>query len=159
MVKNLDQFENLDEFPSVDVLQDSDPDLPITKVRVEGTVRTDEMPCRSNSAWKILKGSSPPEKVLNANPRRKLVVLQNFTSNITGATGEFILISRSKGDCDAFIGKLIPTGLQSVPYEFPWPDEMWARGVDITATGGTAVAFSQSTTDSLLSYATFDWSR
>lgn len=151
--------DDLDEFDPPELLGQTEPDFPVTKVQVEGIVRTDEMPCLVNAAWRVLKGSRDPEKVLNRNPRRKHVVVQNFTSNITGATGEFILISRTKAECAQFVGFLLPTGLQSVPYEFPWHDEMWARGVDLTASGGTATTFTQSTTDSLLAVATFDWSR
>jgi len=153
----MSNYDTFDSAATRDVLQEDPPNLAAVDVVVRGVVRTDEMPCIPNASFKVLRANQPAEKVLSKNPRRKLVVVQNLSSLVAADASEFIMIARTKGQCDAFAGFLLAAQNALVRYEFPWPDEMYARGINMASAAGVVGAFSAATTDCLLNIATFDW--
>lgn len=151
--------------PRGDIIAQQDavaPNVPPVPVVVGGVVRTDEMPCIPEGRFVILRGSasapSPSVKIVQRNERRKLLVVQNISNIIAGDAAEGILISRTKGQCDQFVGFLATAVNAMVRYEFPWPEEVWVRGVNVASASGVVGVISAAVTDCILNVATFDWS-
>lgn len=160
MVQNQRDYEY--ETDARDVLQVPVPEIPVARVEVEGIVRTQELPAGLVTAtYKILRGGGRAEKILSRDPRRKLVIIQNLTSSIASATPEFVMISPTAAGVanNSLTGALLIAGNATVRYELPWPDEMWARGVEMASASGVISAFTAPATgDALISLMTFNWS-
>lgn len=145
--------------PDLDVIyqKDIEGDI-IVPVQIENVVSTNEMPCKANGFHRILRANTGSEKILPEHHQRKLIVIQDLTSTITGITGQrFILVAPTKGQCDGFNGTLLQNGQATVRYEYPWQSELWARGVTMNSASGLITGFIASNQDALLSVATFDW--
>lgn len=157
IVKHNAELDSFDT-PDLDVVYQKDIESDIIPVQIKGIVPTNEMPCDANGFHRILRANSGSERILPEHKQRKLIVIQDLTSTITGITGQrFILIAPTKSACDGMNGILLQNGQATVRYEYPWQSELWARGVTMNSASGLITGFVASNQDALLSVATFDW--
>lgn len=140
--------------PDADDVYEGDPDIPAVPVRVEGTVRTDEMP--TDAVWRhvLLPTGGRPQKVLNADPRRKMSIIWCIT---LGGGCEAVMFG-SREDLDGNSGALLLVGTGALRYETGDKRELWAKGIVINETAGSFTSFGVSTDDCFINFSVEQWS-
>jgi len=110
--------------PDMDELQQGEtglPDCPIP-VEVMGTVRVDELPCRSGGITTRQMPTNPNRALLGEDARRKL-------ATIVPISGDVRLGHTQNEAMTAGAGGVWP---QSVPFVYSSSDELWVAGVSAT---------------------------
>lgn len=144
--------------PDAEDVYEADPPEPKVApvpVVVEGVVRTDEMPTSSTWRHVLLPAGGSAQKVLNADPRRKLSIIWTIT---LGAGCEGVMFG-SMEDVQGNTGAVMLVGTGALRYETYDKGELYAKGILLDANGaGVFAGFDPSTSDAILSMAVEQWS-
>lgn len=142
--------------PDAEEVYEAEPDPHVVPVRIEGTVRTSEMP--TDTLWRhvLLPTGGGPQKVLNADPRRNQTILWAIP---IGAGAEAVMFG-SQADVLGNSGSVLPIdGNVPLRLETATKGELWAKGIVINDNGsGTFTGFGPSTDDALMSLGVEQWS-
>lgn len=138
---------------TVEVYQQDEPEDSIVPVKIENVVRTDELPTHTYFKNYIWPGSGNAEKILNADQRRKRLIIW---VNLQTASGQGLCIATTQGQAQTFGGAILTSVNASTRYEFTGTDEIWARGVSFAIPWQ---GFSVETDDIVVSMAVEQWSR
>lgn len=156
-------MEDYDE-PTTSELLQSEIDIPeiaVIPVTVIDPVRVDELPTEVTYRNIIVESGGHAQKILNADPRRKRIVI--WTGIDLGTGADFICIGSTSGQVENFAGALL-AGVANTSgvsrYEFSDKGEIWARSGQITVVntdewGG----YAASSSDMILSMIIEHWAR
>lgn len=149
--------ETFDTVPTEDLLQaDNDYSPGCVPVKVEGVVHTEEMPTETVYRRIVFPIGANPEKILNADPRRKKATMFFFVADGASSSGtDFINIGSTSGQVRDFTGAILTTPNATSRYDHTDKGEVWARPGNCT----TAGAFIASTEVLVMSLIIELWSR
>lgn len=142
--------------PEDDEVYQSDDIGNAVPVEVKNVVRVDEMPTITAYSNKVLLAGSGAEKILNADPRRKKVILWAVPVGV-GVDG--IMAGGNQGEAQSFRGAFLYINNPGLlRYELTTCDEVWVRPCIANDDGaGTWTGYVISTDDVILSMVIEQW--
>jgi hypothetical protein len=131
----------------------SPPEVP---VHVQNVVRTDEMPTETAYKTLVLRNDGLPEKFLNADPKRKRIIL--WITNLGADAGIFI---GKQTDIQSSMGGGTFLQVSTVPLriEFTDRDEVWVRPADNGDNAGNWTDWRTAGSGVILSAIVENWGR
>ena len=152
--------DSYDTVPTDDLLQADDDYSPgCVPVKVEGIVRTDEMPTEVVYARVVLATGSNAIKVLNADPHRKKVTFWVVILGDSSGFDAVACLGSTSGQAQAFAGAFLQSPNAISRYDSTDKGEVWVRPGLLTDTTGTFNGVVVSTDDYILSMIIELWSR